>query len=56
MNTAEALAYLAAQRQEADGPVAEMLDIIAAEVRRTDNPTGVADRLLYLFGREKARQ
>lgn len=52
MTTAEALAYIAAVRQDADGNLAELLDLIASEVRRTDDPTGVAAHCRQLFRQE----
>ncbi|WP_455359986.1 hypothetical protein [Streptomyces sp. SYSU K21746] len=51
MTTAEALAHLATVRENADGPLAEVLDYLAAEIRRTDDPAAVADRFIYLTAR-----
>lgn len=50
MTTAEALARLDEARREADEPLAEFLDIIAAEVERTGDPAAVAARVQYLTG------
>lgn len=50
MTTAEALARLAEARSNADGPLAEILDIISAEVERTGDPAAVAARVQYLTG------
>lgn len=50
MTTAEALAHIAEARRNADGPLAEFLDIITAEVERTGDPAAVAARIQYLTG------
>jgi len=50
MTTAEALARIATARENADGPLAEIFDIIAAEVERTGDPAAVAARIQYLTG------
>ncbi|NUL03570.1 hypothetical protein HRW07_10050 [Streptomyces lunaelactis] len=50
MTADEALARLAEARENADGPLAEIFDIIAAEVERTGNPAAVAARVQYLTG------
>ncbi|MFF7200486.1 hypothetical protein [Streptomyces sp. NPDC008141] len=52
MTSTEALAFLAAQREKASGPAAEILDVIAAEVERTGDPAAIADRVLFLIGAE----
>lgn len=49
MTSATALARLAEARLAADDNVAEVLDIIAAEIRRTDDPAGVAEQCLSLL-------
>lgn len=49
VTSAAALARISAVRLTADDDVAEVLDIIAAEIRRTDDPSGVAEQCLGLL-------
>ncbi|MBT2391637.1 hypothetical protein J7E87_19915 [Streptomyces sp. ISL-1] len=45
-----ALAKLGEFRKDSTGPGAEILDIVAAEIRRTGDPTAVTDQVLTLMG------